>query len=116
AASGGSLKAVVRSTLRHLIGTTLVGALMTSQPVWALDPDKPLSSCTVEVWGARRGLPSSFVRDIAQTPDGYLWIAGYGGVGRYDGSRIVTLPEPRPTANIFDTQNLRVDQQGALWL
>lgn len=89
---------------------------MAARPAWALDPDRPLSACTVDVWGARRGLPSSFVRDIVQTPDGYLWIAGYGGVGRYDGSRIVTLPEPKVSASIFDTQNLKLDQQGTLWL
>ena len=65
-------------------------------PARALDPDKPLGACTVEVWGARNGLPSSFVRAIAQTPDGYLWVAGYGGVGRYDGARIVSLPQPEP--------------------
>ncbi len=91
-------------------------ALLAPGVAWALDPELPLGACTVEVWGARRGLPSSFVRAIAQTPDGYLWIAGYGGIGRYDGARIVTLPEPKPTASIFDTQNLKLDQRGTLWL
>jgi ligand-binding sensor domain-containing protein/signal transduction histidine kinase len=108
--------AIAGMSFRPVLGIALAALLPAPRPAWALDPDRPLGACTVEVWGARRGLPSSFVRDIAQTPDGYLWIAGYGGIGRYDGARIVTLPEPKPEASIFDTQNLKVDQQGTLWL
>ena len=80
--------------IRVALGTAIAGALLLPQPARALDPDKPLDAYTVEIWGARNGLPSSYVRAIAQTPDGYLWIAGYGGVGRYDGARIVSLPQP----------------------
>ena len=47
------------------------GVLALPQPARALDPDKPLDAYTVEIWGARNGLPSSFVRAISQTPDGY---------------------------------------------
>jgi signal transduction histidine kinase/ligand-binding sensor domain-containing protein len=82
----------------------------------ALDPDLPLGACNVAVWGARNGLPSSYVRAISQTADGYLWIAGYGGVGRYDGARVVTLPEPEAVPRIYDTQSLKVDHRGTLWV
>ena len=109
-------KAVLTSKLRHALGAAVAGALMVASPARALDPDKPLGACTVEVWGARKGLPSSFVRAIAQTPDGYLWIAGYGGVGRYDGARIVSVPQPNQLAHLFDVQSLKVDRLGALWL
>jgi signal transduction histidine kinase/ligand-binding sensor domain-containing protein len=93
-----------------------LAALVAPRPARALDPDKPLGACTVEVWGARQALPSSFVRAIAQTPDGYLWVAGYGAVARYDGARIVTLAEPDRQPRIFDTQRLKVDRLGTLWL
>ncbi len=103
-------------SLPYALAATLVGVLAPPQPARALDPDRPLDACTVEVWGARNGLPSSFVRAISQTPDGYLWIAGYGGVGRYDGARIVSLPQPKALARIFDTLNFKLDHQGTLWL
>src|SRR5262252_9418514 len=38
-------------------------------------------------WLPDQGLPTSTVRDIAQTPDGYLWIATTGGLARFDGVR-----------------------------
>lgn len=98
------------------LGTALTCAVLAPQPARALNPEKPLGACTVDVWGARNGLPSSLLRAIAQTPDGYLWIAGYGGVGRYDGARIVTVPEPASGPRIFDTQSLKVDHEGTLWL
>ena len=32
-----------------------------------------------DVWTIEDGLPQSSVNDIVQTPDGYLWLATYGG-------------------------------------
>ncbi|HXU83761.1 MAG TPA: two-component regulator propeller domain-containing protein, partial [Polyangia bacterium] len=104
------------SSLRVALGAALASAVLGPQPAHALNPEKPLGACTVDVWGARNGLPSSFLRAFAQTPDGYLWIAGYGGVGRYDGARIATVPEPASGPRIFDTQTFKVDHQGTLWL
>lgn len=36
-------------------------------------------------------LPSTFVTDIDQDSSGYIWISTYGGLCRYDGSRIRTF-------------------------
>jgi ligand-binding sensor domain-containing protein len=38
-----------------------------------------------QVWSTEEGLPQSSVHAIAQTPDGYLWIATEGGLARFDG-------------------------------
>ena len=56
------------------------------RPAHALDPAKALSRCSLQVWHAREGLPGPWVRAIAQTPDGYLWVATYGGLARFDGA------------------------------
>ena len=38
-------------------------------------------------WTVDNGLPQSGVRGIAQTPDGYLWVATLNGLARFDGVR-----------------------------
>lgn len=41
---------------------------------------------SVTGWDTERGLPSNAVLDILQASDGYLWIASYQGLIRFDGS------------------------------
>src|SRR6516165_7197937 len=37
------------------------------------------------VWQTRDGLPNNAVTAIVQTHDGYLWLATYDGLARFDG-------------------------------
>jgi signal transduction histidine kinase/ligand-binding sensor domain-containing protein len=91
-------------------------AVALARPVRALDPGKPLAQCALAIWRARDGLPGPWVRAISQTPDGYLWVATYGGLARYDGARFVHIGSTRvfPTAN--DIVNLAVAPDGRLWI
>jgi signal transduction histidine kinase/ligand-binding sensor domain-containing protein len=75
-------------------------AAVATRRAWALDPGKTLQECAVEVWSTRHGLAGTLVRDIVQTPDGYLWLAGYGSVGRYDGARVVRV-EIEPPVDVM---------------
>ncbi|GAB4339443.1 MAG: hypothetical protein OHK0038_18570 [Flammeovirgaceae bacterium] len=36
-------------------------------------------------WTTEQGLPASALLDVTQTHDGYLWIASYAGITRFDG-------------------------------
>ena len=69
----------------------------------------------VRAWTIEEGLPTSTVQDIAQTPDGYLWLSTTGGLARFDGVRFQSfgLAQGLPS-NRF--QGLAVDQAGALWI
>jgi len=71
----------------------------------------------VRHWHIEDGLPHSSVLSMAQTPDGYLWLATFGGLARFDGVRFT----------VFDTGNvpclpasrlvgLCADREGALWI
>jgi hypothetical protein len=42
-------------------------------------------------WTARDGLPVDGLTDLLQTRDGYLWIATWDGLVRFDGMRFVTF-------------------------
>jgi hypothetical protein len=50
---------------------------------------------TFRVWQREQGLPQNFVRALAQTKDGYVWVGSDAGVSRFDGARFVSfgLPE-----------------------
>ncbi|HTV40322.1 MAG TPA: two-component regulator propeller domain-containing protein [Candidatus Sulfotelmatobacter sp.] len=74
---------------------------------------------TGTVWLARTwdGLPDDGVTGVAQTPDGYLWVATAGGLMRFDGVRFQEFP----LANIEGVPNRVVramlcDRHGCLWL
>ena len=41
----------------------------------------------MRAWQAEEGLPDNNVTGIAQTHEGYLWIATHGGLARFDGAR-----------------------------
>src|SRR6476469_1857760 len=56
----------------------------------ALEPAKRLDQYVRATWTVDRGLPQSTVLGIAQTPDGYLWIATQEGFVRFDGQEFVT--------------------------
>jgi signal transduction histidine kinase/ligand-binding sensor domain-containing protein len=57
------------------------------------------------------------VRRLAQTPDGYLWLATRGGLVRFDGVRFSTYRAGAvPGLANSTTQDLLVDPDGSLWV
>jgi PAS domain S-box-containing protein len=63
------------------------------------------------------GLPSSEVHDVAQGPDGRIWLATRSGLAVFDGVAWATVPPPEPlreTASTFT--EVEVDSQNRVWL
>jgi len=61
------------------------------------------------------GLPQNGVRDVVQTPDGYLWFTTFDGLVRYDGAKFVVFDKnntPEILSNRFLL--LRVEADGSL--
>ena len=44
-----------------------------------------------DTWTTDNGLPQNGVRQITQTPDGYLWFTTFDGLVRFDGIRFTTF-------------------------
>ena len=62
---------------------------------FALNPSLDISQYARKSWTIREGFFKSGVGSITQTPDGYLWLATYGGdVVRFDGVRFVPWRPP----------------------
>lgn len=59
------------------------------------------------------GLPTSEANDIAQTPDGFIWVGSYSGLIRYDGKEFRRLDA---STGINNVNVLYVDKKGRLWI
>jgi signal transduction histidine kinase/ligand-binding sensor domain-containing protein len=69
-----------------------------------------------EVWNVDNGLPENEIRGITQTPDGYLWIATFNGLARFDGVHLTLFNRETPglLSNQFGT--MLQGKNGDLWL
>jgi PAS domain S-box-containing protein len=76
-----------------------------------------LSEFVHNSWQTADGLPQNAAQAIAQTPDGYLWIATQEGVVQFDGVRLRVF-DRRSTPEIKnnDTRALCVTRDGSLWI
>lgn len=54
-------------------------------PVFSEKSLSAKSEYSIQVWNTDHGLPQNSVTDIIQTSDGFLWIATFDGLVRYDG-------------------------------
>lgn len=59
------------------------------------------------------GLPTAETNDIVQTSDGFIWIASYAGLIRYDGKTFERLDS---TEGINSISCVLVDSQDRLWI
>jgi ligand-binding sensor domain-containing protein len=84
-------------------------------PVYALNPAFRTSQYLHTAWKSDSGLQGA--RRIAQTPDGYLWLATRAGLVRFDGARFTTyLAGSVPGLESSTTTDLVVDRDGSLWI
>ncbi len=68
-------------------------------------------------WTTEHGLPQNSVLALTQTKDGYLWLATYNGLVRFDGVRFTVFDKRNTSA--FKTsrfQDIVEDAEGTLWI
>jgi signal transduction histidine kinase/ligand-binding sensor domain-containing protein len=83
----------------------------------ALSPSLDVSQYTHTAWTYRDGFVQGAVNAIAQTPDGYLWLATQSGVVRFDGVRTVPLPlAPGQQLPSTSVGALLAARDGTLWI
>ena len=82
-----------------------------------LDPTKAISQYVNSVWHDMQGLPQNSVRSIAQTSDGYLWLATEQGIARFDGQRFTVIDvKNTPSLLVNEITSLLVDARDTLWI
>jgi signal transduction histidine kinase/ligand-binding sensor domain-containing protein len=68
-----------------------------------------------DVWTTENGLPQNSINDIVQTRDGFLWLATYGGLVRFDGLRFVLFDRSIDGIESQRIRRLLEDRAGTLW-
>ncbi len=84
------------------------------RPVFSLDPQLGIDQYTVQAWSLDHGLPQSTVNAMVQSPLGYVYIATFGGLARFDGVRMELIPEESACGRRYTS--LAVDQGGVVWV
>jgi ligand-binding sensor domain-containing protein/signal transduction histidine kinase len=103
----------MRCVWRTIAG--LVCAAVCPPQLSALNPAYRISQYLHTSWKSDSGLQA--VRRVAQTPDGYLWLATRGGLVRFDGVRFSTYRAGSvPGLENSTAQDLLVDPDGSLWV
>ncbi|HWD91929.1 MAG TPA: two-component regulator propeller domain-containing protein [Verrucomicrobiae bacterium] len=68
-------------------------------------------------WQAEDGLPDNRVVGLAQSPDGYLWVATQGGLVRFDGVHFHRIGSTENSSLVAGTLRvLFMDRRGRIWL
>jgi len=107
--------AAVRA-LRLCLLCLLVVCLM-PVPAMALTPSKVPSQYVLDSWQLDKGLPQNSPQSLAQTRDGYIWVATQEGLARFDGVRFVVFNRRNvPQFGSHFITVLRADRRGRLWI
>src|SRR5687768_12035662 len=67
----------------------------------------------VERWTVEENLLNNALTSVIQTRDGYLWIATWAGISRFDGVRFAPVAESLPNDH---ARALLEDSDGAIWI
>lgn len=72
---------------------------------------------SLRTWGPDNGLPDSSVSSVLLTPDGYLWVGTYNGLGRFDGVQFSVFDNSNtPELHNKGITALFAGKDGTLWI
>ncbi|WP_198173633.1 sensor histidine kinase [Lysobacter soli] len=109
---------MLRSRIPGLFVVTVAGLIAGAiAPAWALDPTLAISGYGHRSWRGYEGLGSGPVGAMAQTSDGYMWLATPDGIQRFDG--ISSKPWPPKSRGVLAEAGVRAllgSRDGTLWI
>ena len=94
-----------------------ITALLWSGCAAAISPDLTLKELHHTAWGPSQGAPLGGAVALAQTNDGYLWIAGPSGLFRFDGIAFERVELPHdPKLSSLSLISAFAPRGGGLWV
>src|SRR5262245_27240814 len=88
--------------------------LISLAPTSAATPTLDVGQFAHATWPSGEGFAKGAIYDVAQTPDGYLWLGTQFGLLRFDGVTTTPWPPDRPIVNEIPT--LMAAPDGTLWI
>jgi signal transduction histidine kinase/ligand-binding sensor domain-containing protein len=83
----------------------------------ALSPDLTIKELHHTAWGPSQGAPLGGAVALAQTSDGYLWMAGPSGLSRFDGITFERVELPHdPKLSSLSLDSAFAARGGGLWV
>ncbi|MCY1082871.1 two-component regulator propeller domain-containing protein [Archangium lansingense] len=103
--------------MHGLRALTLAVVMSLGASALALDPSRRVTQYSHDSWKDVDGLPQNSVYALAQTRDGYLWVATWEGLVRFDGVHF-TVYDKRNTPELREELigALAEDLAGTLWV
>ena len=87
------------------------------KPTGDMGLGRPVSQYTIKHWNMDTGLPNNAILDIEQTGDGYLWLATFNGLSRFDGIDFEVFYRANTPELLTDhISALLVDDRDQLWI
>ncbi|NQZ76930.1 MAG: hypothetical protein HRT61_12645, partial [Ekhidna sp.] len=81
-----------------------------------LDQNKKLSQYVLRGWNTEDGLATEAINELIQTPDGYIWIATYSGLHRFDGKEFTVYNGKNSAIPSSNVATLQTDHENTLWI
>lgn len=106
-------------TLYRIIFFLLFCAVLTAQPkiLQNIRPISPTEKYVVTNWNSNSGLPQNSINRIVQDKNGYIWLATYGGLVRFDGLNFKTFTASTfPVLQSDRINSLFLDSKNRLWI
>ncbi|HKL87029.1 MAG TPA: two-component regulator propeller domain-containing protein, partial [Treponemataceae bacterium] len=84
--------------------------------IHASGQETDLTRHVMTVWTSREGLPSDTILDVAQDSFGYIWLASYDGLVRFDGETFTVMTPDEGGFTGKSARVIKVAPDGTLWV
>ncbi|MCP3667545.1 MAG: hypothetical protein GY696_34475 [Gammaproteobacteria bacterium] len=85
--------------------------------LYGLDPTVNIDNYNLELYSTQEGLPQSTILALIQSKDGFIWLATYEGLARFDGAGFRVFDKSNtPAIKSNRIKALVEDADGTLWV